>query len=144
MRIIADFVTGCYKVIRRTKRATPRSLITADSAAFSDRDRTIVGVDVRVADNADEGRFELFADGELAGSAYYRMEGDAIAFTHTEVDDAYEGQGLGSKLASSALDQARARGLSVLPYCPFIRGYIQRHDEYLDLVPPGERARFGL
>ena len=100
--------------------------------------------DVQVTNNEAEKRYEARVDGELAGSAYYRMEGDAIAFTHTEVDDAYEGQGLGSKLASSALDEARARGLSVLPYCPFIRGYIQRHDEYLDLVPLGERARFGL
>ncbi len=101
-------------------------------------------VDVRVADNPDEGRFELFADGELAGSTYYRMEGGAIAFTHTEVDDRYEGQGLGSKLASAALDEVRTRGLSVLPYCPFIRGYIERHPDYLDLVPERDRARFGL
>ena len=60
------------------------------------------------------------------------------------MDDAYEGQGVGSELAAGALDDARARGLRVLPYCPFIRGYIERHQEYLDLVPEGERARFGL
>ena len=101
-------------------------------------------MEVRVADNPDAGRFELLADGEVAGSAYYRMEGEAIAFTHTEVDDAYEGHGLGAKLASAALDQARSRGLAVLPYCPFIRGYIERHPEYRDLVPESERARFGL
>ena len=101
-------------------------------------------MDVRVADNPEEGRFELFADEELAGSAYYRMEDGAIAFTHTEVDDAYEGHGLGSKLASAALDDARSRGLAVLPYCPFIRGYIERHPEYVDLVPENARSRFGL
>jgi predicted GNAT family acetyltransferase len=101
-------------------------------------------MDVRVADNPSEGRFDLFADGELAGSAYYRIEDDAIAFTHTEVDDAYEGQGLGSRLASSALDEVRGRGLAVLPYCPFMRAYIQRHPEYLELVADGDRSRFGL
>ena len=97
-----------------------------------------------VADNPDEGRFEVFAEGEFAGAAYYRAEGDAIAFTHTEVDDAYEGQGLGSKLAAGALDEMRERGRGVRPYCPFIRGYIQRHAEYVDLVPEDQRGRFGL
>jgi uncharacterized protein len=101
-------------------------------------------MDVRVADNPQEGRFELFADGELAGAAYYGIQGDAIAFLHTEVDDAYEGQGLGSKLASAVLDSARERGLSVLPHCPFIRGYVERHPDYLDLVPEDARPRFRL
>jgi predicted GNAT family acetyltransferase len=97
-----------------------------------------------VADNPDEGRFEAFVGGELAGAAYYRPEGDAVAFTHTEVDDAYEGQGIGSKLAAAALDEVRKRGQGVRPYCPFIRGYIQRHPDYLDLVPEDQRGRFGL
>jgi predicted GNAT family acetyltransferase len=101
-------------------------------------------MDVRVGDNPQEGRFELFADEALVGAAYYRVEGDAIAFTHTEVDDAYEGQGLGSKLASAALDAARERGLAVFPRCPFIRSYVERHPEYLDLVPEDARRRFGL
>ena len=101
-------------------------------------------MDVKVADNPDEGRFEVFADDQLAGAAYYRKEGDGIAFTHTEVEDAYEGHGLGSKLAAAALEEARNRGAGVLPYCPFIRGYIERHEEFLDLVPESERARFGL
>ncbi len=101
-------------------------------------------MEVRVADNPEQSRFEVFADDQLAGAAYYRMEGDDVAFTHTEVDDAYEGHGLGSKLAAAALDEARDRGAGVLPYCPFIRGYIERHPEYLDLVPESERRRFGL
>jgi uncharacterized protein len=101
-------------------------------------------VELRVANNPDEGRFELYADDELAGSAYYRLAGEAIDFTHTEVDEAYEGQGLGSKLASAALDDARSRGLAVLPHCPFIRSYIERHSEYVDLVPEDQRVSFGL
>ena len=99
---------------------------------------------VRVVENPGAGRFELFADGELAGAAYYRFEDGAMAFTHTEVDDAYEGRGLGSKLAAGALDEARSRGVEVLPYCPFVRGYIQRHPEYLDLLAEARRHRFGL
>ena len=101
-------------------------------------------MEIRVADNPAEQRFEVFADDKPAGSAYYTMEGEAIAFTHTEVDDAYEGQGVGSKLAAGALDEMRERGLNVLPYCPFIRSYIERHDEYLELVPESERGRVGL
>ena len=101
-------------------------------------------MDVTVADNPDEGRFEVVADGGLAGAAYYRAEEDAIAFTHTEVEDAYEGPGIGSKLAAGALDEVRSWGKGVRPYCPFIRGYIQRHPEYLDLVSEDQRGRFGL
>jgi predicted GNAT family acetyltransferase len=106
--------------------------------------RTIRLVDVRVADNPDEGRFEIVADGQLAGAAFYRMEGEAVAFTHTEVDHLYKGQGIGSKLAAGALDAMRERGLRVLPYCPFMRAYIERHPEYVDLVPEDARTRFRL
>ena len=105
---------------------------------------SIGSVEVTVADNLDTGRFEAHADGQFAGAAYYRMEGEAIAFTHTEVEDAFEGQGIGSRLAAGALDAARERRLDVLPYCPFIRGYIERHPEYRDLVSERDRSRFGL
>jgi predicted GNAT family acetyltransferase len=55
-------------------------------------------------------------------------------FTHTEVDPAFEGHGIGSALAAGALDDARRRGLVVVPSCPFIRAYITRHPEYADLL----------
>ncbi len=91
--------------------------------------------DVRVVDNPDENRFEAYVDGELAGFAEYRRrDGDRIVFSHTEVDDAFEGHGVGSKLAAGALDAARARGLTVTPLCPFIRAFIDRHPDYADLV----------
>ena len=67
-----------------------------------------------------------------------------IIFTHAEVDDAYEGQGLASKLAQQSLDTARERGLAVIPACPFYAGYIQRHPAYVDLVPEDERAAYDL
>ncbi len=57
-----------------------------------------------------------------------------ITFTHTEVGDAFEGRGVGGQLARRALDDARARGLRVQPRCSFIRSWIDRHDDYQDLV----------
>ena len=99
---------------------------------------------IAVADDREAQRFVITVDGELAGFARYRDRGRAISFVHTEIDDRFEGQGLGGRLVSAALDDVRARGLAVLPFCPFVRGYIERHQEYLDLVPATQRAQFGL
>ena len=97
-----------------------------------------------VRDQAEQHRFEILVDGELAGFADYRMRPGRIIFTHAEVDDAYEGQGLASELAQQSLDTARERGLAVIPACPFYAGYIQRHPAYVDLVPEDERAAYDL
>ena len=81
-----------------------------------------------VLDVAERSRFEIHVDGRLAGFAQYRMKDPGlIVFTHTEIDDAYEGRGLGSILVRAALDAARGRGLAVRPDCPFVRAYIARH-----------------
>jgi uncharacterized protein len=100
--------------------------------------------DIRVADVRDRSRFEVLVDGELAGFAEYRRHRDVIAFTHTLIDARFEGRRLGSGLVREALSQARAGGLAVLPFCPFVRGYIAGHREYVDLVPAEMRARFDL
>ena len=91
--------------------------------------------DVQVTNNEAEKRYEARVDGELAGSAYYDTADDLIVFTHTEVDDDYEGQGVGSTLARAALDDVRADGRrKVVPRCPFIKGWIDRHPDYRDLL----------
>jgi predicted GNAT family acetyltransferase len=90
--------------------------------------------DIEVVDNPGGSRFEVTVDGHHAGAAYYQRHGDVITFTHTEVDDEFEGHGVGSRLARGALDSARAQGLQVDPQCPFIKEYIERHEEYADLV----------
>jgi len=80
-------------------------------------------------------RYEIHVDGQLVGHAQYREEGGRVRFTHTEIDPAREGQGLGSRLAAFALDDVKARGLKAVPLCPFIAKYIERHaQEYGDLV----------
>jgi uncharacterized protein len=89
-----------------------------------------------VANNASLERYELRADdGEVLGFAAYRLRADgAVVFTHTEIDDAYEGRGFGGKLARGALEDVQAAGRPVVPQCPFIKGYIDRHPEFQSLV----------
>jgi predicted GNAT family acetyltransferase len=86
-----------------------------------------------VRNNPDKGRFELDVDGELAVSNY-RIRGDTIYFTHTEVPEAAAGRGIGNILARVALDYARANRLHVVPRCKFVAAFIRRHPEYQDLV----------
>ncbi|WP_432987824.1 GNAT family N-acetyltransferase [Dactylosporangium sp. CA-233914] len=86
-------------------------------------------MDFQVVDNADHNRFEIRVDGELAGSAYYRLREQEITFTHTEVEAAFEGKGVGSKLANGALTLAKDRGLQVVAQCPFIAAYLKKHPE---------------
>jgi predicted GNAT family acetyltransferase len=79
-------------------------------------------------------RYELRLADRLIGLAAYRRRDGRIAFTHTEVDESCERRGFGSRLAAAALDDARRQGLEVVPLCPFIAHFIERHDEYAGLV----------
>jgi predicted GNAT family acetyltransferase len=87
-----------------------------------------------VSDNTAESRYDLVVDGVLAGHADYERHGDRIVFTHTEVGEEFGGRGLGGVLAVALLDDARSKGLRVVPQCPFIARFIERHEEYADLV----------
>jgi len=82
----------------------------------------------------EERRYEILVDGARAGHAEYVRKGGLVIFTHTEIDPAFEGQGIGSKLARGSLDAVRAEGAPVVPLCPFIAGYVEKHPEYDDLV----------
>ena len=88
-----------------------------------------------IAHNEAASRYEIRIDGALAAQAQYQRDGDAVRFTHTVVDPAYEGQGLGSRLAAFALDDVKGRGMKARPQCQFIAAYIARHEkEYGSLV----------
>ena len=90
---------------------------------------------VTVRDDRERNRFEAVDEsGVVAGFAAYRRSPKRIVFTHTVVDDAFEGRGVGSTLVRAALDAAREEGLTVVPRCPFVRAYIEKHPDYADLV----------
>ncbi|NUT52004.1 MAG: N-acetyltransferase [Saccharothrix sp.] len=85
-----------------------------------------------VSDNPDQSRYEVRLDGELGGFVDYTLSDGVVTFTHTEVS--IEGQGLGSKLVRHALEDVRAKGLSVVPECPFVRGYLEKHPELAEVT----------
>ena len=97
--------------------------------------------EAEVVDVPEASRYELRLGGRLIGLAAYRRRNGRIAFTHTEVDESCAGRGFGSLLATAALEDARRQGLEVIPLCPFIAHYIDRHPEYEPLVASGYRDR---
>jgi predicted GNAT family acetyltransferase len=83
----------------------------------------------------EERRYELSVAGEPAGELVYRDRGGGVvAFLHTEVDPNVRLRGLGSALVAAALDDARERGLRVVPICPLVDAYVRRHPGYADRV----------
>lgn len=86
-----------------------------------------------VIDNKSEQRFELSVEGHLA-AAYYQRRGTVITFEHTEVPPELGGKGVGSRLVKGALDLVRAEGLKVVAECPFVKGWIDKHSDYADLL----------
>jgi predicted GNAT family acetyltransferase len=92
-----------------------------------------------VRDVPEADRFEIREGEQVLGVAAYERRGEAVVFTHTEVDPDAGQSGLGSTLVRAALDDVRTRGGKVVPLCPFVRGWIDRHPEYADLVADPER-----
>ena len=89
---------------------------------------------VRVVDKPAQLRYELWLGRSLVGFIAYRLEPGTVVLVHTHVDPAFEGRGLGGRLVEGALGDIRARGLGVVPLCPFVNAYIRRHRKYADLV----------
>jgi predicted GNAT family acetyltransferase len=97
-----------------------------------------------VTDHRDQAQFVAEVEGKRAGVAEYMLTDQGVlVLTHTEVNRAYEGRGVGSALARAVLDQARARQLSVFPICPFMAGWIDRHRDYADLLYRPKRSSVG-
>ena len=83
-------------------------------------------MDTKVVDVPEKGRFEIWLDDRVVGLASYHVDGTTMTLPHTEVDPGVGGRGIGTALVTGVLDAARERGLTVLPYCSFIRHYIQQ------------------
>jgi predicted GNAT family acetyltransferase len=90
---------------------------------------------LKIENNESAQRWEAHVDQQLA-VAEYRLRGNTIFFIHTEVPHALEGQGIASRLIQAALEDARTRHLAVIPFCPFVAGYIRRHPDYKAIVHP--------
>jgi predicted GNAT family acetyltransferase len=99
--------------------------------------------DPDVVNDVERQRYEISSDGALAGCAFYTSAPGRVVFVHTEIDQAYEGQGLGSRLVKAALDDVRRHNNTVVPRCPFFAAYIRRHPDYLDLVEAAYRNLVG-
>ena len=87
-----------------------------------------------VINNEDLQRYELLLDGEKIGHADYKVEGDVLVFDHTEVDPTHQGKNLAAILTQESLEDVRARGLKMRPVCPYVVKFVERHDEYADLL----------
>lgn len=101
-------------------------------------------MDTTVVDVPERGRFEIRQDERVVGLASYHVDSDQMTLPHTEVDPSVGGQGIGTTLIAAVLSAARERGLTVLPYCSFVRHHIQQHPELIDLVAVDDRVHFGL
>lgn len=99
---------------------------------------------VEITDNTTRRRFEVRVDDEIAALVTYGKNAHEIALTHTETKPGFEGQGYAKQVVEFALARAREDGLEVLPFCPYVRDYIAKHPEQLDLVPAELRPRFEL
>ena len=91
-------------------------------------------MDTEFVDAPDHHRYELRSGDALIGIVAYRLVDGVITLVHTEVRDEFEGQGHAATLARGALDDARSRGLRVVPSCPYIASYVEKHPDYADLV----------
>lgn len=95
---------------------------------------------MNVTHNEAAQQFEVTVDGETAALAYRRSPG-VMTIVHTGVPDALAGRGIAGQLAVASLTYARTQKLAVVPLCPFVSGYIRKHQEYLDLVHEAYRER---
>ncbi len=96
---------------------------------------TDVPVTVEYEDNGSKGRYFVRGpNGEIAESTFSKIGERQIIIDHTEVPDAFRGQGIGLKLVTRAVDDARAAGKTIIPLCPFAREQFRRHPEWADVL----------
>lgn len=101
-------------------------------------------LDATIRDNADQNRYELEVDGDLAVVTYNLSGANQLMITETLVPVKLEGQGLAARLAKYVIADAAARKLLILPVCPFFSSYLKKHPEHADVVHPTYRGILGI
>ena len=141
--LLLAFLHSTYEAAAELARWNRTGLEAPSPAPTPSLDRQSSNPAIKVSDVPEKKAFEATLDGVLAGRADYLLAGDLIVFAHTEVDPGFDGRGIAATLARHSLTEARRRGLTVIPVCPFYQGWIQRHPRYRDLVyePPPSRVR---
>jgi len=91
-------------------------------------------VTIEVRDHPAALQYEVSVDGRPAGVLRYTLDGDVVTLVHTEIEPKYEGHGVGAQLVKGALEDLRARGKKLVPLCEYVLAYLERHDEYRDLI----------
>ena len=101
-------------------------------------------MDAQVTNDPAAAQWEARLGDDVAGYLAYERRDDGVALLHTVVDPQHEGKGVAGQLVRAAVDDARASGTGLLPYCSYVRGWLQRHPDEVELVPQERRAEFGL
>ena len=99
--------------------------------------------DTGIHDNAEAHRYELPVEDQTAVVIYNRSDRN-LMITETLVPEALEGRGIASRMARHVIEDARDRGLLILPVCPFFAAYLQKHPEHAGVVHPTYRTILGL
>jgi len=132
VRAWRDSASGAPAPSCRTAPGSPAARTQQPGGHYAS---SLAAEEITVAHHPEEQRYELLVGGEPAGEIVYRDRGgNVLAFLHTEVYPHLQRKGLGTALVAGALDDARSRGLHVVPICPFVDAYVRRHPEYGDLV----------
>lgn len=84
--------------------------------------------------NKEEKRYELHTEGSVAIAEYIINKQGVVYLTHTEVPEALEGRGVGSRLIEHSLADIKENYEGVFPLCPFVKGYIQKNPEWGTLI----------
>lgn len=86
---------------------------------------------VKITEN---NRFELEVVGKIAFIEFDKIEPNILDLVHTEVPEELSGKGVGSKLVEGALNYCKENGLLVIPSCPFIKKFMDKHTQWNDLI----------
>ena len=85
---------------------------------------------------AEAARFTIAVEEQVVGFTEFAEPNGQRIFTHTEVDDAFEGRGLATILIGEALQATRDAGLRIVAVCPMVAAYIDKHHEFDNGVDP--------